>query len=150
MRSSCVSPKDFKATAPESKQHRASCTRANSQWREKRSSEKIRKRDLSPRRRRRRRRKRSRKRFRADADVYAAQTNCFVYPGKHRGVPDLSSGTLCTRARSRPGRGAFFFFLFFSPFETQSSCVLCSVRYNKRSLFPPHAEWRACYIDTKV
>lgn len=47
MRSSCVSPKDFKATAPESKQHPASCTRANSQWREKRSSEKIRKRDLS-------------------------------------------------------------------------------------------------------
>jgi len=47
MRSSCVSPKDFKATAPESKQHPTSCTRANSQWREKRSSEKIRKRDLS-------------------------------------------------------------------------------------------------------
>jgi hypothetical protein len=59
MRSSCVSPKDFKATAPESKQHPAVYAReANSQWREKRSSEKIRKRDLSCHRPRR---KRSRK-----------------------------------------------------------------------------------------
>lgn len=147
MRSSCVSPKDFKATAPESKQHPASCTRANSQWREKRSSEKIRKRDLS---------------LLVVGNVLAndsdsmqtctsaAKRTVSFIQESIRGCPDLSSGNCAhARAHDRLDRGiSFSLFFFFFSFETQSSCVLCSVRY-KRSLFPPHAEWRARYTDIR-
>jgi len=138
MRSSCVSCKDFKATAPESKQHPASCTRANSQWREKRSSEKIRKRDL------------------VVGNVLAndfelmqtytfAANELFRLPKKIQSVPTCLQATVHTRALTSRSRDIFLFF-----FHSKRNPRVSSARFvTIRDLFS-HAEWRASYTDTKV
>lgn len=126
MRSSCVSPKDFKATAPESKQHPAVYAREfihviMKKKKKITESEKICKRDSSPM---------SRNILatilRSGCDTSVWQTDCFVYPGiactnrvSSTRESDLVIYTLrnnffetTVRARARPVEGCLFFFLF--------------------------------------